>query len=78
MSNFNLRNPFKRRSDEWFRFDSPKRFTLVKDKGGVISPPGECVWMFLDVYGPWMYLDKSFLGLAKKVIFEWKSDKHIA
>jgi len=73
-----VRNPFKRRPDEWFRFDFGGYYCIVKDKGGIISPPGECVWMLIDGHGPWMYLEDSFLGLMKQVITEWRHDRHIA
>ena len=71
-----MRNPFKRRPDEWFRFEVG-HFLIAKDKGGIISPEGECVWMAIDTRSEHMYYARSFFRLIKILITEWRHDKHI-
>jgi len=71
-----MKNPFKRRRDEWFRFET-KNFILAKDKGGIISPEGQCVWMLFDARSEHVYDARSFFGLIKILITEWRHDKHI-
>lgn len=72
-----MRNPFRRRADDNFRFET-KNFIVAKDKGGIISPEGKCVWMAVDYRGPWIYFSNSFFGLIKILITEWRHDKNIA
>jgi len=72
-----MRNPFRRRPDDRFRFET-KSFLISKDKGGIISPEGQCVWMAIDRHGPWIYFADSFFGLMKAVITEWRHDRNIA
>lgn len=50
-----------------------KSFSIIKEQPGVISE--KAAWVFLT--RAYLYESESFIGLLRKVVKEWKSDKHL-
>ena len=51
------------------------KLLLYKEKPGVISL--NAVWLLIDYNGVYIYDSPTLLGLLKKVILEWRHDRHI-
>lgn len=50
-------------------------FRLVREKRGVVS--SRSAWVFIDNFGPWLYIEDTLIRLIYTVIKEWRSDRHL-
>lgn len=51
------------------------KLLLYKEKPGVISL--NSVWLLIDYNGIYIYDSPTLLGLLKRVLTEWRNDRHI-